>query len=172
MSIIVIPRSSPPEVFCKKGVLKNFVKFTGKHLCQSLFLNKVAGLSPATLLKKRLWHRCSMNFAKFLTTSFVIEHFWWLLLKVIERISGKTQYNEGLIFAIVIRCCSLRLHQTIYYRSVLKAISGRGFVSIYHALFRHRLYVGQLSLRGDCGSDITCIGQLLRRYFFKWKQVK
>ena len=25
------------EVFCKKGVLRNFVKFTGKHMCQSLF---------------------------------------------------------------------------------------------------------------------------------------
>ena len=38
-------RSSRPEVFCKKGALKNFAKFTGKHLCQSLFFNKVAGLS-------------------------------------------------------------------------------------------------------------------------------
>ena len=37
-------RSTRPEVFCKKGVLKNFSKFTGKHLCQSLFFNKVAGL--------------------------------------------------------------------------------------------------------------------------------
>ena len=36
-------RSSRPEVFCKKGVLRNFAKFTGKHLCQSLFFNKVAG---------------------------------------------------------------------------------------------------------------------------------
>ena len=26
-----------------KGVLRNFAKFKGKHLCQSLFLNKVAG---------------------------------------------------------------------------------------------------------------------------------
>ena len=25
----------------KKGVLKNFTKFTGKQLCQSLFFNKV-----------------------------------------------------------------------------------------------------------------------------------
>ena len=24
-------------VFCEKGVLKNVAKFTGKHLCQSLF---------------------------------------------------------------------------------------------------------------------------------------
>ena len=32
-----ICRSSRPKVFCKKGVLRNFTKFTGKHLCQSLF---------------------------------------------------------------------------------------------------------------------------------------
>ena len=35
-------RSSRPKVFCKKGVLWNFAKFTGKDLCQSLFFNKVA----------------------------------------------------------------------------------------------------------------------------------
>ena len=29
--------SSRPEVFCKKGVLRNLAKFTGEHLCQSLF---------------------------------------------------------------------------------------------------------------------------------------
>ena len=28
-------RSSHPELFCKKGALRNFTKFTGKHLCQS-----------------------------------------------------------------------------------------------------------------------------------------
>ena len=42
-------RSSRPDVFCKKGVLRNFGRFTGKHLCQSLHFNKVAG--PAILLK-------------------------------------------------------------------------------------------------------------------------
>ena len=31
-----IARSSLSEGFCKKGVLKNFAKFTGKHLCQTL----------------------------------------------------------------------------------------------------------------------------------------
>ena len=64
-------RSSRPEVFCKKGILKNFTKFTGKHLCQSLFFNKVAGLRPATLSKTRLWHRCfPVNLVKFLRTPF------------------------------------------------------------------------------------------------------
>ena len=41
-------RSSRPEVFYKKGVLRNFAKFIGKHLCQSLFYNKVAGLRLVT----------------------------------------------------------------------------------------------------------------------------
>ena len=35
-------RSRRPEVFCKNGVLRNFAKFTRKHLCQRLFFNKVA----------------------------------------------------------------------------------------------------------------------------------
>ena len=35
-------RSSLQEVFCKIGVVKNFAKFTGKHLCQSFFFNKGA----------------------------------------------------------------------------------------------------------------------------------
>ena len=51
-------RSSLSEVFCKKEVLENFAKFKGKHLCQSLFFNKVADLRPAHLLKKKLLHRC------------------------------------------------------------------------------------------------------------------
>ena len=56
----------------KKGVLKYFAKFTRKHLCQCLFFNKVSGLRPVTLLKKRLWHRCFLvNLAKFLGTLFL-----------------------------------------------------------------------------------------------------
>ena len=39
-------------MFHKKGVLKKFAKRTRKCLYQSFFLNKVAGLRPATLLKK------------------------------------------------------------------------------------------------------------------------
>ena len=37
----MLDKSSRPEVFCEKGVFRNFAKFTGKHLCQSLFLIKL-----------------------------------------------------------------------------------------------------------------------------------
>ena len=49
---LIVVKKQPPEAFFKKAVLKNFAIFTGKHLCQSLFLNKVAGLRPVTLLKR------------------------------------------------------------------------------------------------------------------------
>ena len=42
MFVWILFRSSRPEVFCKKGVPRNFAKVTGKQLCQSLFFNKVA----------------------------------------------------------------------------------------------------------------------------------
>ena len=35
-----------------KSVLEKFTKFTGKHLCFSLFFNKAKGLRFATLLKR------------------------------------------------------------------------------------------------------------------------
>ena len=64
-------RSSRSEILFKTGVLKNYAIFTEKYLCWSLFLNKVAGLRPAILLKKRLQHRCfPVNIEKFLTTAF------------------------------------------------------------------------------------------------------
>ena len=34
---MVMWKEQPPEVFCKKAILRYFAKFTGKHLCQSLF---------------------------------------------------------------------------------------------------------------------------------------
>ena len=81
-----IIQKQPPEVFCEKGVPTNLTKFTGKHLCQSLFFNKVPGSRPATLLKKRIWHWCfPVNFAKFLRTPFLTEHLRWLLLIIIWR---------------------------------------------------------------------------------------
>ena len=89
-------RSSRLEVFCKKGVLRNLAKFTGKHLCQSLFFNKV---EACNFIKKRLWHRCfPMNFVKFLKRPFFIEHLWLLLL---NRAANKSNfiscegYTEG-----------------------------------------------------------------------------
>ena len=51
--------SSRPEVILLKRCCQKFHKIhrktpvsTGKHLCQRVFLNKIAGLNPETLLKR------------------------------------------------------------------------------------------------------------------------
>ena len=52
--VVIISKLSyfEKQVTYKKGVLKYFTKFTGKHLYRSIFFNKVLGLMHATLLKK------------------------------------------------------------------------------------------------------------------------
>ena len=83
--INLLYRSSHQRCSLKKVFLKNFTKFTGKHLCWSLFFNKVSGLRPATLLKKRLQQRCfPVNFLKFLGTPFLQKTSQRLLLFVIH----------------------------------------------------------------------------------------
>ena len=58
-------RSSYPRCSVKKDVLRNFAKFTGKHLCQ------------------RLWHKCfPVNLAKFLRIPYFTEHLRWLFLTI------------------------------------------------------------------------------------------
>ena len=48
-------RSSRPEVFCKKGVLRSFTKFTGKHLWQSLA--QVFSCEFCQIFKNTFFHR-------------------------------------------------------------------------------------------------------------------
>ena len=86
-------QNQPPEVFCKKAVLKNFAIFTWKRLCWSLFLIKLQAWRPAawacSYIKKRLHHRCFPKF--FNKFSKLFTHFTpqcYLLQKT--KVSGKS----------------------------------------------------------------------------------
>ena len=82
-------RSNHQRCSKKKGVLRNFAKFTANNLCQSLFFNKVAGPRLATLFKKKLWHGCfPMNFAKFISTHFLQNTSGQLLVGALTHIYG------------------------------------------------------------------------------------
>ena len=71
-------QKQPPEVLY---VLKNFAKFTGKQLCQSLVFNKVA----CNFIKKRFWHGCfPVNFAKRLRAPFLQNTSGRLLLEYVR----------------------------------------------------------------------------------------
>ena len=64
-------------MFCKKGRLRNFAKFTGKHLRQSLFFNKVADLRPEAcnfIKKETLAQVFSCEFCEISKNIFSTEH--------------------------------------------------------------------------------------------------
>ena len=63
-------RSSRSDVFCKKDVLKNFAKFTGKYLCQTLFFNKVAGGACNFIKKEALAQMFSYEFCEISKNTF------------------------------------------------------------------------------------------------------
>ena len=65
-SIIALYRSTQRRCSVKRGVIKNFAKFTGKHLCQSLFLIK----------KETLAQIFSCEFCKICMNTFFTEHLW------------------------------------------------------------------------------------------------
>ena len=63
---IYLVKSSHQRCSIIKGVLRNFAKFTGKHLCQSLFFNKVKAYN---FIKKEILAQVfPVIFAKFLRT--------------------------------------------------------------------------------------------------------
>ena len=96
-------QKQPPGVFIGKGVLRNFAKLTGKHLCQSLFFNKVAGLreiSKNTFSTEHLWKTASL----FRTQSNIVR---WCLsrnqhLKVVHYFRKTNQFVEQLSWLVSI----------------------------------------------------------------------
>ena len=73
-------RSSRPEVLLKKGVLRNFAKFTGKHLCQSLFIKK-----------ETLAQMFSCQFRNISKNTFYYKQLRWLLLCLTDFADGYSQ---------------------------------------------------------------------------------
>ena len=48
---LLIARNSHRRYSVRKGALRNFTKFTAKHMFQSLFFNKVAGSGTVVFLR-------------------------------------------------------------------------------------------------------------------------
>ena len=101
-----------PQVLRKKGVLKNFANFTGKHLRWSLFLIKLQAWGLVTLLKRDS-NTIVLKFAKFLRTPIFAEYLRTTASSIFlraYRYSYVPSYHEG----IGGHCLSFLLHTYIY----------------------------------------------------------
>ena len=125
-------RDNRLEVFCKKGILRNFTKFSGKHLCLSLFFNKVAGL-------------CRL---KFLRTPFYIEHIWWLRLSFLIFSLKVLKFQINILKALSKH--SYHSFKTLFFkgryscqRLVIKTAL-KTFVNAFDFLKRSRSFIAKL----------------------------
>ena len=101
-------RNSHQRCSLRKGILRNFAKFRGKHLYQSLFFNKVAG----TFLKKETQAQVfSCEFCEISQNTFFIEHFWATASE--ERRLFKLASNKCVKTACV--CIVFFFHYSKYY---------------------------------------------------------
>ena len=100
-------QKQPPKVFCKKGVLKNFAHFTGKHLCWSLFLIQLQVFRPATLLKRdsnagaflrNLKIFKSTYFEEYLRTTASVVSFSMFIIYVIDLSTKNKMQRRRFIF--------------------------------------------------------------------------
>ena len=99
-----IVRSSRPEVFLGKGILKIYSKFTGEHPYWSVISIKL----QSNFIEITLWHGCSpVNYLHIFRTPFLKNISGWLLLEcrqiLLLILTEFERINESSIFPEIIR---------------------------------------------------------------------
>ena len=139
-------RSSRPDVFCKKGALRNFAKFSRKHLCQSLFFNKVIGLVCNFIKKETLAQVFSCEFygiskntflnrATLVAASVCIRLIVLTLLQILKVIYLRTFTNFGAWFNLADYIIILKARMTMIF------LKDSIIISVHHGTVRNDIIV-------------------------------
>ena len=108
-------RSSHQRCSVKKDVLRNFGKFTGKHLCQSLFFNKVAGAACNLIKKETLAQVFSCEFCGISKNTILAEHVWATASVKCQVTKQYHKYSEGYQKAQKYQVLRLVYHKDQFY---------------------------------------------------------
>ena len=134
-------RSSHRRFSVKEGVLRNFTKFTEKHLCQSLFFNRV------TLAQVFSWEFCEISKNIFFTEHLpTTANFWHV-------IAGWVRVIKVLRHTLRKKCSYLELLRSIFsrirtkYREILR-------ISLYLVRMRENTDQNNVEYGGFSRSDI------------------
>ena len=115
----------------RKGVLRNFTTFTGKHLCQSLFFNKVACLWPLAcnfIEKETLAQIFSCECCEISKNTFFTEHLWTTVSES-RKESVKLTYLMQLFYSY----CSIFGYSFLYRNNNLDAFN-KNFINFDNAM--------------------------------------
>ena len=122
LSCCAVLRSSRPDEFCEKGVLRNFAKFLRKHFCPSLFFNKVAGASLFNKVAGAAYNFIEKEtLAQVFSCEFLRTHF--------------LQNTSGGCF-----CLFIRTLFNIYQKYEIRTISKKLFLNIKFLLYKKHFF--------------------------------
>ena len=142
------PQKQPLELFCKKGILRNFVNFTGKHLCWNFFLIELQEV--CSFIKKRLRHRCfSKEFTKFLRTPNlkIVNDCFWNMFFNLSCLFSNLHFWPKLIDSF----CIIIYHFLYQYSTLCATIDNAIFPSSHPVLFCKK-------------GDLTSFAKLTRKH--------
>ena len=121
-------RSSHKRCSVKKGVLRNFAKFTKKHLCQSPFLLNTSGRILLFISKVRVFHHISITWLKHWTL-FLSIPFCFATLALNFCLSYSSADYVGVTFICIETC------------SKVKALSSVKLWSAWKILLKHLYFI-------------------------------
>ena len=149
-------RSSHPEMFLRKGVLKIWSKFTGKHPCRS-------AISICNFIEIALQHGCSpVNLLHIFWTLFLKNTSGWLRLKALNiGILGITFEVSGSFCAFCKIC-----YMDFWYPLIIPFLISWLIcivVNIFHdiALLLHPLKTKLIQNADECRSQISGLEDLV-----------
>ena len=135
-------------MFYKKCVFRSLAKFTGKHLFQRLFFNKVAGL-PATVFKMSLWDKCfSCEFCEISMNTFFTEH--------LRTTASDWNHDWQKTWADITIFSYLTINRSLIYNLIanfedkvelLFSSSGVGPISISHLIIHSYIFSRKMNLK-------------------------
>ena len=138
---LTLYRSSHQRCSVKKGVLRNFAKFTKKHLCQSPFLLNTSERILLFISKVRVFHHISITWLKHWTL-FLSIPFCFATLALNFCLSYSSADYVGVTFICIETC------------SKVKALSSVKLWSAWKILLKH-LYFNDASL--PLYSNLFCL---------------
>ena len=109
----IICRSSHRRCSLRKGVLRNFVKFTGKHLCRSVLFNRSEACN--FVKKETLGQVFSYEFCEISKNTFFTEHLW-ATASVFDLSFHSISQNKPLLLKLhtSILSCGVLLFQLVH----------------------------------------------------------
>ena len=140
--LLIFSEAATRGVLWKKLFLEILQKSQENACARVSFFNKNAGLRPAFLLKKRLWHRCfPVNFAKFPRSPFLRNTFGWLLLLFIgfehtPMFPGGLSDHHNLVVTVLKNTFGNQKSNTRYYRNLWKFDNAVFQTELWEALIR------------------------------------